>query len=240
MTRARQSGFDRRLRPRLIFGPHRSVRRDHIRKDCTMKLTTLDELFMHELKDLYDAEHQLVEALPKMAKAATDSDLKAAFEKHLMETKKQITRLKEVFAECDETPERETCEGMKGLVEESEEVIEDAEEGPVLDAALIAAAQKVEHYEIATYGTLITWSQLSGKSTAEQLLQQSLEEEKAADEKLSEIAESGVNMAAEATDEEDEEETATTAGAGSRSTSGRTGNGRSKASAPARSKRARK
>jgi ferritin-like metal-binding protein YciE len=196
-----------------------------------MKLSTLDELFMHELKDLYDAEHRLVEALPKMAKAATDPDLAAAFEKHLAETRKQVTRLKEVFADCGESPERETCEAMKGLIEEAEEVIEDAEEGPVLDAALIAAAQKVEHYEIATYGTLITWTQLSGEnSSALQLLQQTLEEEKAADEKLTEIAESGVNQAAEEGDEEEEE----AAPAPSRASN------RSRSAAPARSRRAKK
>lgn len=199
-----------------------------------MKLSTLDELFMHELKDLYDAEHQLVEALPKMAKAATDPDLRGAFEKHLAETRKQITRLKEVFAECDETPERETCEGMKGLIEEGDEVMQDAEKGPVLDAALIAAAQKVEHYEMATYGTLITWAQLSGNITARLLLQQSLEEEKAADEKLTEIAESSVNVAAEAENEAEEEAAAPAV------TAGRSSGSRSKSTAPARSKRTRR
>jgi ferritin-like metal-binding protein YciE len=205
-----------------------------------MKLSTLDELFTHELKDLYDAEHRLVEALPKMAKAATDPELVKAFEKHLAETRRQVTRLKEVFVACGETAERETCEAMKGLIEEGEEVIEDAEEGPVLDAALIAAAQKIEHYEIASYGTLITWAQLSGYTEEQQLLQQNLDEEKSADEKLTEIAESSVNVAAEAENEEEEEEAAPAVTAG-RSSGGRSGgNGRSKASAPARSKRAKR
>lgn len=205
-----------------------------------MKLSTLDELFTHELKDLYDAEHRLVEALPKMAKAATDPELVKAFEKHLADTRKQVTRLKEVFAACGETAERETCEAMKGLIEEGEEVIEDAEEGPVLDAALIAAAQKIEHYEIASYGTLITWAQLSGYTEEQQLLQQNLEEEKSADEKLTEIAESSVNVAAEAENQEAEEEATPTVTSG-RSSGGRSGgNGRSKSAAPARSKRAKR
>lgn len=163
-----------------------------------MKLNSLDELFLHELKDLYDAEHQLVEALPKMAKAATDPDLKAAFEKHLAETRKHVTRLRGVFEEIGEEAEREQCKGMKGLVEEGSKVMDDAEEPAVRDAALIAAAQKVEHYEIATYGTLITWVRLAGLDSAQQLLEQTLEEEKAADEKLTDIAESSVNAAAEA------------------------------------------
>lgn len=206
-----------------------------------MKISTLDELFMHELKDLYDAEHQLVEALPKMAKAATDPDLAAAFEKHLAETKKQITRLKEVFAECGESAEREECDGMKGLIKEGEKVMEEAEDDAVLDAALIASAQKIEHYEIATYGTLITWAQLAGWTSAQLLLQQTLEEEKAADEKLTEIAESGVNLAAEAAEEDEEEAAAPKATGGSRSSGSRSsGGGRSKSSAPAQSKRAKK
>jgi ferritin-like metal-binding protein YciE len=199
-----------------------------------MKLSTLDELFTHELKDLYDAEHRLVEALPRMAKAATDPELVRAFEKHLAETRKQITRLKDVFAACGETAERETCEAMKGLIEEGEEVIEDAEEGAVLDAALIAAAQKIEHYEIASYGTLITWAQLSGYTEEEQLLQQNLEEEKSADEKLTEIAESSVNVAAEAENEEEESERRPTVTTVTRSTS------RARTAQPARSRRAKK
>ena len=198
-----------------------------------MKLTSLDELFLHELKDLYDAEHQLLEALPKMAKAATEPELTTAFEKHLAETRTQVTRLKEVFAECGEDPEREECDGMKGLIEEGEKMMEEADEPSVRDAALIAAAQKVEHYEIATYGTLITWAQTAGFSSAQELLQTSLEEEKAADEKLTDIAESGVNASAENEDQDEAEEGASRPAARS-TTASRT------SSAPARSRRAKK
>jgi ferritin-like metal-binding protein YciE len=199
-----------------------------------MKLTTLDELFLHELKDLYDAEHQLVDALPAMAKAATDPDLKSAFTSHLAETRKQVTRLKDVFQEFGDTPEREECDGMKGLIEEAEKLMDDAEDPTVRDAALIAAAQKVEHYEIATYGTLITWARLAGLASAQQLLEQSLEEEKAADEKLTDIAESSVNAAAEF-DDADEDEEATPARGRSRTTASR-----AQAGTPARSRRATK
>ena len=171
-----------------------------------MKLSTLDELFLYELKDVYDAEHQLVEALPKLARAATDADLATAFETHLTETRKQVTRLREVFAECDETPDRVECKGMKGLIAEAEQVMKEDAEPAVMDAALIAAAQRVEHYEIAAYGTLITWAQSGGFRGAQHLLEQNLEEEKAADEKLTEIAESVVNPDAASTENEESEE----------------------------------
>jgi ferritin-like metal-binding protein YciE len=198
-----------------------------------MKLSTLDELFLYELKDVYDAEQQLVEALPKLARASTDPDLATAFESHLTETRKQVTRLREVFAECDETPDRVECKGMKGLIAEAEQVMKEDAEPAVMDAALIAAAQRVEHYEIAAYGTLITWAQSGRFRGAQHLLEQNLEEEKAADEKLTEIAEQCVNAAAQGRDEEDSEPrpTVTTV---TRSTS------RARTAQPARSRRAKK
>lgn len=170
-----------------------------------MKQKNLDELFMHELEDIYDAEHQLVETLPKMAKAATNPGLVKAFESHLEETKGQIKRLRQVFEACGESPKRETCKAMKGLVEEGSKVIEDAEEGDARDAGLIAAAQKVEHYEIATYGTLITWARTGGYKEEAKLLEQNLAEEKTANMTLTNIAEDGVNEAAEAEESEEDE-----------------------------------
>jgi ferritin-like metal-binding protein YciE len=197
-----------------------------------MKFPSLDELFLHELKDLYDAEHQLTQALPKMAEAANDPELKDAFERHLQETTAQVARLEEVFAECGETPEREDCAGMKGLIKEGEKMMKAEAEPSVMDAALIAAAQRVEHYEIAAYGTLIAWADEAGFSSALELLEQSLEEEKAADRKLSAIATSGVNA------EADEEENGATP---ARKTASRTTSGsRTRKSAPARSRRAKR
>lgn len=163
-------------------------------------MAKLNETFLDELKDLYDAEHQLLKGLPKMAKAAEDEQLKTAFEEHLDETKNQVERLEEVFATIDEKPTRKTCKAMKGLLEEGQELIEE----DAGDAALIAGAQKVEHYEIASYGSLAAWARLMGNKEAADLLEETLDEEKAADEKLTEIAETAVN--AEDNEEEEEEE----------------------------------
>jgi ferritin-like metal-binding protein YciE len=207
-----------------------------------MKVTSMEELFMAELKDLYDAEHQLVEALPKLSEAATDPDLKKAFDSHLVETRGQVARLERVFRECEEPPKREKCDGMKGLIKEGEKAIDDVEDPDLLDAALIAAAQKVEHYEISAYGTLITWARDSGWDTEAGLLEESLEEEKAADQKLSDIAESGVNSAAEQhMSDEDEGENADDDAPAPRAarTTARSGAAK-RANPPARSKRARK
>lgn len=200
-----------------------------------MKLTSLNDLFLHELKDLYDAEHQLVEALPRMARAATDPDLKAAFEKHLAETRKHVIRLKGVFEKIGEEATREPCRGIKSLLEEGNKVTAEAADPVVLDAALVAAAQKVEHYEIAAYGTLITWVTLAGLDSSLRLLEQTLEEERAADEKLTEIAESSVSAADELgegmdADEEGELSTSRSAGRNARTTPDRS-------NAPARSRR---
>lgn len=157
------------------------------------KLNTLQELLVEELKDLYDAEHQLTKALPKMEKAATNPQLQKAFNSHLTETEGHIKRLEQVFESLGEKPSRKTCKAMKGLVEEGSEVIEENAASEVKDAALIASAQRVEHYEIAGYGAARTFAQTLGLNDAAKLLQQTLDEEGKADKKLTQIAESRVN-----------------------------------------------
>lgn len=157
------------------------------------KLNSLQELLVEEIKDLYDAEHQLTKALPKMAKAATNTQLQNAFNSHLTETEGHIKRLEQVFEALGEKPSRKTCKAMKGLVEEGSEAIEEDMEPEVKDAALIAAAQRVEHYEMAGYGAARSFAQTLGHSDVVKLLQQTLNEEGAADEKLTKIAESRVN-----------------------------------------------
>jgi ferritin-like metal-binding protein YciE len=154
----------------------------------------LHELFLDELKDMYDAEKQLTKALPKMAKAAESDELREAFESHLEETEQQVARLEEVFQALDEKPERKTCPAMQGLVKEGEEIMKEQKGSSVLDAALIAAGQKVEHYEIATYGTLAAWAEQLGHSEVVDLLKETLDEEKAADDKLTDIAQSSANQ----------------------------------------------
>jgi len=163
------------------------------RKTGIMNLETLKELYVNELRDLYNAEGQLVKALPKMAKAASSDELKEAFEKHLQQTKGHVDRLEEVFEEIDETPKGKTCQAMKGLVEEGSEVLKADGEDSVIDAAIIVAAQKVEHYEIASYGSVRTFAQLLGKDKSAELLQQTLDEESEANELLNKLAEDIVN-----------------------------------------------
>jgi ferritin-like metal-binding protein YciE len=158
-----------------------------------MKLDNLRKLYIEELRDLYSAENQLLKALPKMAKGAASTDLKQAFENHLEETEGHVERLEEIFEDLDESPKGKTCQAMKGLVEEGSEILEEEGEESVLDAGIIAAAQKVEHYEIASYGTVRTFAELLGEKEAVKLLQQTLDEEGAADEKLNELAEDIVN-----------------------------------------------
>jgi len=153
----------------------------------------LKELYIDELKDLYNAESQLLKALPKMAKAASSEELKDAFEKHLEQTKGHVQRLEEVFEEIDETPKGKTCKAMKGLIEEGLEVLKADGEDSVIDAGIIVAAQKVEHYEIAGYGSLRTFAQLLGKDRSAELLQQTLDEESEANELLNKLAEDMVN-----------------------------------------------
>jgi len=156
----------------------------------------LHELFVDELKDILGAEKQLLKGLKKMSKAAEDEQLKQAFEKHHSQTEQQIERLKEVFSVLGIAARGKKCKAMEGLLEEADEIIENFEGDPALDAALISAAQKVEHYEIASYGCLVTFAKLMKHSEAEQLLQQTLDEEKETDTLLTEIAVSGVNESA--------------------------------------------
>ncbi len=152
-----------------------------------MKLDTVEKLFVDELKDLYSAEKQITRALPKMAKAATSPDLRTAFETHLQETKGQIERLDRIFEILGKSASGKTCHGMKGLLEEGSEMIEEAE-GEVLDAGMISAAQKVEHYEISGYGSVRTFALLLGQKEIADLLQQTLQEESATDKKLTSLA----------------------------------------------------
>jgi ferritin-like metal-binding protein YciE len=161
-----------------------------------MPIETLEDLFLHGVKDLYDAEKQLVKALPKMAKAATSEELQAAFEEHLEQTKTHVSRLEEVFKALKKTARGQHCPGMEGLIKEGQELIEKEEPGPALDAALIGAAQKVEHYEIASYGTLVAHATIMEQSDLAALLEETLNEEKETDEKLTELA-STINWDAE-------------------------------------------
>lgn len=162
-----------------------------------MALSTLQELLIEELQDTYDAEHQILEALPKMEEAATNKKLATAFRQHHKQTETHVTRLEKVFQILGEEPKRKKCKAMAGLTAEGAEIIKEDADGDVRDAALIAAAQKVEHYEIAGYGTLRTWAQLLGHEDAVKLLQTTLDEEGATDKKLTALAEGGVNEAAE-------------------------------------------
>src|SRR5437899_4892356 len=158
-----------------------------------MKLDSLQELYVNELRDLYNAENQLIKSLPKMAKAASSDELKEAFEKHLEQTKGQVQRLEEVFEEIDETPRGKTCQAMKGLIEEGSEILHQDGEDSVIDAGIIVAAQKVEHYEIAGYGSVRTFAQLLGKDRSAELLQTTLDEESETNETLNQLAEGVVN-----------------------------------------------
>jgi ferritin-like metal-binding protein YciE len=158
----------------------------------------LHELFHDTLKDIYFAEKKILSALPKMAKAAQSEDLKAAFEKHETETEEHVVRLEKVFEEIDETPRGKTCEAIMGIIEEGQEVMKEFKGAPALDAGLLAAAQAVEHYEIARYGTLKTWAAELGHKQAVRLLEQTLSEEKKTDETLTRLAESEVNQHAQA------------------------------------------
>jgi len=160
-----------------------------------MKLNTLEDLFFHELQDLYDAENQIAKSLPKMAKSASSPELKRAFENHAEETKTQIERLTQIFELLGKPAKGKKCEAMKGLLAEGQELMSENAEPEVLDAGLIASAQKVEHYEIAGYGTVRTWAQVLGHPEAAELLDQTLDEESAADEKLTGIAKK-INSAA--------------------------------------------
>jgi ferritin-like metal-binding protein YciE len=161
-----------------------------------MKLDSLNELYVDHLKDMYSAETQITKALPRMAKKASSPDLKAAFESHLQETQGQIQRLDQIFQALEKSPRGKKCAGMEGLLEEGKEVMSEDIDPEVLDAALIAAAQKVEHYEISSYGTARAYARLLGDNTAVKLLTLTLEEEVKADKKLTHLAESGINVEA--------------------------------------------
>jgi len=163
------------------------------RKNEIMKLDTLQKLYTSALRDLYTAENQLLKALPKMAKAASSEELKDAFEKHLEQTKSHVERLERVFEELDEKPKGKTCRAMKGLVEEGSEILQQDGEESVLDAGIIVAAQKVEHYEIAGYGSVRTFAHLLGQDKAAELLQTTLDEESETNELLNRLAESIIN-----------------------------------------------
>ena len=182
-----------------------------------MAVNSLRDLFIEELRDMYDGEKQLTRALPKMAKAAESEELQTAIETHLEETENQIARLEQVFKSLGEAVRGKKCDGIQGIVDEGKKAIEELDEGPLLDAALIAGAQKVEHYEIATYGTLAYFAELLGESKAKSLLGETLEEEKATDEKLTALATSRVNREAlMQSGEEEEEEMATSSPRGRR------------------------
>jgi ferritin-like metal-binding protein YciE len=162
----------------------------------TTEFNSLNDLFVNQIEDLYDAENRLTNALPKMAEAAHSTQLKRAFESHLTETQGHVARLEQIFREISVDPKRETCQAMKGLIAEGEEMIKATGDSDVKDAALIAAAQRVEHYEMSGYGSARAFARRLGLTQAASLLQQTLEEEKAADEKLNTIAESSVNQKA--------------------------------------------
>jgi ferritin-like metal-binding protein YciE len=157
---------------------------------------TLHDAFVEELRDTYDAEKQLTKALAKMAKAATSPDLRAAFESHLEETQGQIERLEEVFGTIEEKARGKHCDGIAGIIEEGKSIMGADFDETTLDACLIAAGQRAEHYEMAAYGTLVAWARAMGHSEAAELLEQTLGEEKAADQKLTSLAEAGINQEA--------------------------------------------
>jgi ferritin-like metal-binding protein YciE len=163
-----------------------------------MKLKTLHDLYIEELRDLYSAEKQIIKALPRMAKASSSPDLKAAFQEHLTQTEGHLQRLETLFETLGKKPTGKTCKAMEGLVAEGEELISEKPEPEVLDAGLISAAQRVEHYEIAGYGSVRTYAETLGQSDAARLLQRTLDEEAATDKKLTSLAESYLNARAKA------------------------------------------
>ncbi len=161
------------------------------------KTKTLDDLFHDTLKDIYFAEKKILAALPKMAKAAQNEDLKAAFEKHHAQTEDQVARLEQVFSEIDAKPQGKTCDAIMGILAEGQDIIKEYKGSPALDAGLISAAQAVEHYEITRYGTLATWADELGLTKAAKLLKETLNEEEETDESLSQLAETAVNQEAQ-------------------------------------------
>jgi len=177
-------------------------------KENDMAVNNLRDALVDEIKDLYSAEKQLTKALPKLAKAASNDQLREAFESHLEETEGHVSRLEQVFELLDEKPRAKHCAGIAGIIEEGGDTLQQDAEDSVMDACLIAAGQRAEHYEMAAYGTAIAWSEALGLNDVANVLKQTLAEEKAADEKLSALADSGINQAATAgeSDEMDEDE----------------------------------
>ena len=184
--------------------------------------STLHDAFIDELRDCYDAEKQLIKALPKMAKSATSPDLREALESHLQETQGHVERIEQIFGALDEKVRGKRCEGIAGIIEEGKAIMEEDFDENTMDAALIAAGQRAEHYEMAAYGTLIAWARAMGHTDVVNLLQDTLEEEKAADEKLTELAEGGINQeaadAAHSEGDDEEEATAVRSGRGGSAT----------------------
>lgn len=162
-----------------------------------MSLATLHDLMVHELKDLYSAERQLVRALPRMSRSASSERLRTAIDSHLAETEEQVGRLEQIFESLGESPKGQKCHGMEGLIEEGKNLLEEDADPEVMDAGIIGAAQRVEHYEIAAYGTVCEYARIMGHTEALQLLEQTLAEEKNADQLLNDLAEGGINALAE-------------------------------------------
>ena len=180
------------------------------------EMGTLHEAFVDELRDTYDAEKQLTKALPKMAKAANSPELREAIESHLEETRQQVERLEQVFESIEEKARGKHCDGIAGIIQEAQAMMQEDFDEATADACLIAAAQRAEHYEMAAYGTLVAWARAMGHDDAADLLQETLDEEKAADEKLNSLAEGGINeQAAEGAHQDEEEEEEEPVGAGS-------------------------
>ena len=171
-----------------------------------MKTQTLRDLYVDELKDLYDAENRLVKALPKMAKASTSDELRSGIEAHLEQTKEHANRLKQILTDMNEKAGGKKCPGMMGILDEGQEMLQEDFDGAVLDAAIISAAQRVEHYEIAAYGCVRTWAEILGETDASQLLEKTLGEEKETDETLTQLSEQINQQAQSETPEEGEEE----------------------------------
>jgi ferritin-like metal-binding protein YciE len=208
-SRSRYGRAVTRVRTTLafVFAFTRDVFLSRRRHTVMASLESLNDLLQDELKDIYDAEKQLTKALPKLAKKAASEELRQAFEEHLQQTEQHIERLEQVFEQLELPARGKTCEGMKGLLREGQEMMQDAEDDATRDALMIASAQKVEHYEIASYGSARTWANLLGKTEVASLLEETLEEEKETDQRLTSIAESMVNPeAAQGGQEEEEEE----------------------------------
>jgi len=171
-----------------------------------VEINSLRELYIDQLRDLYDAEYQLIKALPKMAEGATSEELREGIEEHLEQTRNQAQRLEQIFERLGETPKGERCKGMEGVIKEGSETLEKEMDDDTKDAAIIAAAQRVEHYEIAGYGTARTYANLLGETEAAELLEETLDEEKETDQKLTQLAEEINIEAAEGSDEEESEQ----------------------------------